>query len=940
MEHIDGIDTPNSTQLNVSIPEAHPVIAVLVGTTLSELALVLKAHENSLVELVPHRVVVVDSLPYEDMRTRLVQAGWSMQQVEAAIPRAAYFHLTTPFTEDFDFESSLNRSYAEITADPGVRRAATKPDAPGCAGIPVLGRARVESNYQELRDFFERHIQGLTQVRKETLALRPGVLAFVFTTYRGGTGTGATARVAAILRSVMNGGEIHLRAMMPCIYRGDNRSYANAFAALRENQHYHRYGGGLLMKDERVLAAPFDTVVYTFVSNRRQALSPNDALMQASAVLEAYRRAPTQSSILARRVDLADVMPFDHDDNPTHIAVETALSVRMLPPSVHEYLAVQWIHLELQRVGERFDEWCLNETLNAAEDSQARKVAEMVIDELNLNREHLLTRLDPEVSPLNSLRSFVERVKSTVATMRAANVRLSMKSFTSQVQDMFGRFETCWGDRSAELAKSLPIEITESVHAKAGTAPHVALGALLLLRDHLLSIARDARAEAEREKGRRANAGTQLGAALNAVQEARGILRFIREDEVARDASDKACDIALIAALARVQQERNEYLTQALADGLSKPDSRGKFISIPSATLALVHLKTDRIAATQEMYRKRREQIHQLLGEYAQRIQKRSPVFQRSLVFDGVTLPELDEASRQICAKHSDVPALQAYLEEKQDLQRTIAELLPLLPNFSDAGRSLSQSLMDAAKRNAIVQLLRNCQPFTPIDREIEEQQQLRNRLDSLLILEIPGGADGALADLFLREGIVPSPNHIVDSGDQEIRLYMLRLGLPYGAMQLIERYRERHDQYLTNPGSVTPYTVGNSHEIANIAPPTSNLSDHTLRLLYLAKAVLPNQLCTKPSGGYILRHSTEATNGFRVPCEEEFPNLRTMKVWLARRVAVRRALAADLNKRLDSDPSAYKHVLIDAWKNASGEEKLFLQNELFRLNVDPQLVA
>src|SRR5205823_5212528 len=373
----------------------------------------------------------------------------------------------------------------------------------------------------------------------------------------------------------------------------------------------------------------------------------------------------------------------------------------------------------------------------------------------------------------------------------------------------------------------------------------------------------------------------------------------------------------------------------------SKPDNQGKFNSIPSATLALVHLKTERIAATQQMYRKRREQIEQLLGEYAQRIQKRSPVFQRSLIFDGVTLPDLDEASRKIWAKHSDVPALRAYLEEKHDLQSTIAELLPLLPNFSDAGRSLSQSLLvDATKRNMIVQLLRNCQPFTPIDREIEEQQQLRNRLDSLLILEIPGGADGPLANLFLREHIVPNSNHIVDSGDQEIRLYMLRLGLPYGVMQLIERYRDRHDQYLANSVSVTPYTIGNSHEIANIEPPTSNLSDHTLRLLYIAKAVLPNQLCTRPSGGYIFRHSTEATNGFRVPREEEFPNLRTMKIWLAKRVAARRALAADLNKRLDSDPSAYKRELIDAWKNASGEEKLFLQNVLFRLNVDPQPVA
>jgi hypothetical protein len=926
---------------NCPIPEAHPMATVLVGTTLAELAPVLKSQSDAYAKLVPRCVLVVDSLPYEDMRTRLVQAGWTAQQVEDAIPRSSYFQLTSPFTEDFDFDSPLNRQYADMTSDPGVRRAAKNPDAPGCAGIPVLGRARVESNFQELRDFLEGHLQELTRVRKETLALRPGVIAFIFTTFRGGTGSGAATLVAAILRLVMNGGEIHLRAMMPCIYRGDNRSYANAYAALKENQHCHRFGGGVVTKDGKNLKAPFDSVVYTFVTNRKQSLGTTDALMQAAAVVQAYQRVATQSSILARRVDLTDAAPFDHEDNPTHVAVEAALSIRAIPPGVHEYQATRWIQLEAQDNSDRFDQWCQTETLDSAEENRARRISETVIDELNLNREHLLTRLDPTVAPLNALRASIEHAKTALAAMRAANIKSGMKSFTNQIQEMFNRFQLCWAERAGHLAKSLPIEIAESVRAKTATDPHLELAVVARLRERLLAIARDSKAAADQERSRRGSASSQLGTALNSLQEARGVLGFIREDEVTRDAAHKACDVALLASVARAQQERNEYLTQAIQDGVSTSDGKGEFTTIASVTLALVQLKSSRTAAVREANVQRREQLDRLLIEYGQRVQKRSPIFQRSLAYDGITLQELDETTCRIRTNHADTATVRAYLEGKQDLQATLAGLLPLLPTFSETGRSLSQLLLlDHAKRHAIVQLLRSCIPFSPLDREIEEQQGLRNRLDNLQILEIPGGADGPLADLFVNEGIVSNRNHIVDSAEQEIRLYKLRQGLPYSALQLVDRYRDRHDQYLAHPGAVTPYTIPNADRVPGINPPSSNLADETSRLLYVTKAILPNSIRTKPSGGYLLRHKTEATKGFSLTDDVEFPDFNAMKIWLAKRIAVRRALTGELNNRLDSDATEYKNRLIHAWKESDGEERHFIQTELLRLKVDLLVVA
>ncbi|MBC8231005.1 hypothetical protein H8E77_15745 [bacterium] len=51
----------------------------------------------------------------------------------------------------------------------------------------------MEGNEQDLREFLERHLRELTQVRTQTLALLEGVKVFIITTYRGGTGTGTTA---------------------------------------------------------------------------------------------------------------------------------------------------------------------------------------------------------------------------------------------------------------------------------------------------------------------------------------------------------------------------------------------------------------------------------------------------------------------------------------------------------------------------------------------------------------------------------------------------------------------------------------------------------------------------------------------------------------------------------------------------------------------------
>ena len=69
-------------------------------------------------------------------------------------------------------------------------------------------RVRAEGNLSQLEELLRRQLRQLTLVSDATLSLAPGVRTVILTSYRGGTGTGATLYVGVALREVMDeGGE-------------------------------------------------------------------------------------------------------------------------------------------------------------------------------------------------------------------------------------------------------------------------------------------------------------------------------------------------------------------------------------------------------------------------------------------------------------------------------------------------------------------------------------------------------------------------------------------------------------------------------------------------------------------------------------------------------------------------------------------------------------
>ncbi len=914
----------------------HPVLIVTCGSTSSELAVILHGQHLSEHDVVPYRVLAVDSLPYEHLITRLEQAGYPRDLAEAALPRRNYFELTNPFSESFDFNAPLNKDWKQTIFDPSLERIASRPDTPGAAGTPSLGRARVEANEEDLKRFFEDRINELTQIRPATFGLLEGVICFLDTTARGGTGSGASAPLAAIIRSVLNG-KLHLRCLMPCIFGGDERARANAFAVMVENQHHHRYRGQFPMKGNRWLTTPFDTANYIFASNGIVALSQVDALMQEAAILSAYLRPRTQAAINAREADLTEVIPHDFDDKPMHVRVTTAIAIRTMHPGVQDYLVTEWVRQEVEQQQQRFENWSQDGQLNGEEETDLSNFIEQAKKDLNLTPVALMNRLDPGTSA-NAVRAYFEQARAALAAMKSQVIKDTVKGLPHRVKDLFTGFVRSWETQAPQLAISIPREIEEYLTSRLAAKPHLAAAARNALLQFLVSIAADSAKIADREKEQRDAAGKKLPQALGAVQDS-GSLIWLFKDEVTRNAAIEALNIAFSAANARVRQQQHEYLTRALEGETSLMDGRGRPVTVQGAITVLRNNQSEHLIFTRRHHASTTEVLGRKLEAVALGIEKRSPVFQRALMYDGLTRATLNRLVAEIRAKVPDAAPISGLLQGKHGLDQALAQLPPLLPFYTQSLRNLTQVLSeDPAKLNAVIQLLRNSKPFTPLDHVVEDQQGLsgQNRRDKLMILEAPGGKTGTLGRELLRQGVVNDPNCIVDSIEDEIRLFFLRDGLPYGVIKPVLDYKGRYERYMEKPGSITPYSVIGAQNYLSIEASQVNLRTHTEALLYKAKAVLLDKVVKQPSGHWILRYELDRGNGFKIGDEARFDNFDQMVIWLEKQVEVRKDLNERLTETLNNNTDSYKGALIVAWQNATDQERDYLQEELFNLRIDP----
>ncbi len=224
---------------------AKAVFFIVIGSTMVEALLYIATAKREGMHLVPHRWVAIDTLPYENLISRLVQCGWSQSFVEQQLPRDRYLRLESAVTEGMDFNNPLNAWRRHFLFEPQLQKDGQRPNTAGAMGTPAIGAMKAIDSEADLEEFLRRHIHALSKVRNETLGI-DGITVHCYTTLRGGTGSGSTPHILAITKPLLpEESEIHLIAAMPCVYDADGRAYANAYARIIEDQYFHRYGGGI-----------------------------------------------------------------------------------------------------------------------------------------------------------------------------------------------------------------------------------------------------------------------------------------------------------------------------------------------------------------------------------------------------------------------------------------------------------------------------------------------------------------------------------------------------------------------------------------------------------------------------------------------------------------------------------------------------------------------
>ncbi len=915
--------------------EIHPVMIVTIGTSAAELALLAKdAHTG---KTVPHRFVAVDTLPFETFRQMLVQKGWPESRIDAVFSRDRYLELDSPFSRDFDWQSELARHWEEILHEPQLRVIASTENSPGAAGTPAIGCARVVAAATRIRDFLTRHKQQLIRIDADNAGLQPGVYLRIVTTFRGGTGTGATAPLAAIARAALDPNRVDLRVLMPCIFHGDQRADANAIAALLQMQGDHVHGYRLRLPGVREeFRAPFDSISPVSANNGTSALAPRDAWMQEAEVLTKWLRPATQATINARLVDLTDVVTHDLDGRPMNARQETALSVRVVWPETQRYLVVRWMHSVVKTLAKRFEAYCEDGKITAAEKTAAEDHMRRVINAVDLDGEALLRRITPQPDPAQSLRDAIHQVCQEVPQLEPDEMKAYVSETLRAVRQGFERYEGAWEDRARSLAEDLLRRIREELTPVYAVAPVLALTAQQCVADHLQALADQASAAAKDELERRDGLAQDLSQAQSELQLTDP---WIRKREVTRDAADHTLQLMLANALSRVQQQQLEHLVVALTGQMPGGNSATQPFTLQGVVPTLRAEVVSRKGALKKRLGDRISELYKVVERLGQAIDHRSPVFQRALLYDAMTRNRLDAMVDRL-PQTTDVPPVKKYLVGEADFATSVEALVQLLPNYAASRMSLTDLMRDNAQyRQQVLQLLRGLRPFTPLDSVVEQQQELAGRRDELKVVEVPGGAEGWLGQLLLREAIVATEADIVDSRCEEIRLFWLRDGLPWYALKEVRRMKANHDRYLAGAGAISPYTRANAHLLPGFEPPRTSLRVHTESLLAAALATQPGRVFQRPDKMFVLKwDKATAQAGFTVAAEEHFKEFTDMVRWTARRPGVRADLEQRLNDALNADEAAFKSALVQAWKaETDADRHTRLEDRLIALHVDPR---
>ncbi len=687
--------------------------------------------------------------------------------------------------------------------------------------------------------------------------------------------------------------------------------------------------------------APYNTFTPLYGQGKTPALGPGDVMNLCAADALAMLQVSSQRAINSGAVDMTDVHRHDMDDLPTYARQLTALELRPVNEGVLDYIASTYLAQDIAARSARFEEWAEgSRTLDVQEEERVEKFIANLIRDEGVSARGLLHKIDDKGIARNDLQSLFETLRGCVTNDGPEEIKAEMRRFPEKVRERFARYRTRWDEAAVALCRRLADSLEAMVREAFPAAVHLQLGALERIAQKLDATASDLQSSVDAAEQQRASSGRTLQTALDYIQRAHGLLGVFGRADAVRDAAFDALNHAVPAAQARFSQECGELALQVLRDGLEVKNPAGERRPVLSVLQVIRERRPQMIASARKNYAALTASVEEIQDNARRKIERGSPVFQRALLHDGKSVNELDAEAERLRERVGTPPGVVRLLRGECSVPELLQELLPLLPDYRDIDRPLLEVLQDSEYWATFAQIVRNARHMLPTNRLVEEQLQLRNRRDTLEMLELPGGQEGPLGEWAVREDLVRDPNHIVDSGDPKVARYVfIRDGLPLAIFPQIQHYQARYDRYMAHPGSISPHTFKEGVKTPPVQPPRTNLTLHTKELLYVAKATLPERVKELPSGAAVIHHrqATEVT-GYTVDEREELPNFQALVNWTAKHPDVRKELEERLRTALDTDPDRYIERLRTAWTNSiGGEEKDFLRNALHRLRIDPQ---
>lgn len=929
--------------------EVRTLLVVILGSTMQQLTTILykqlERDRASGAKTVPVRVLVIDTMPYESSIERISRRiGLTPEQVKECLPPAHYCKIGVHFSPSYNFRAPGNNRWAHILYEEDLQSVAKKAamEGTGAGGTRAVGEAAIQYNRETIRQFLQGHVNSLMDAANLENGVNGTPIPFLIGTHSGGTASGGIAGASVLLSEAVGGSPVHIRYVMPDAARtNDEQTYANAYASVLEINKYAAQGakGVPMLSDGGVhwTSLPCASLGLYFGRTRQKATQIRDICQSIANSIRTFAYPETQRIALSLLIDLVEDL-WDQEGNPFLACQETAISIEPVNLESFKYLAAKYL---LCSIEERLSSYSslVNHysEANAELKSRVDGAVQTTIETLHISLKDLCKHLDE-----NGTTSIENKRGAAFALIgRTSGKKKLLAEIALQEIDTFKRqneeLKHAVVQRTANLRRELPDRLLKFLEATYGRYDlRVVLG-LEALHDKLKAMASESASLATNHGKERSLANTNLSTAITALRTAdgRNIVPPWREEEV-RDASNLVVQHGATVAKQAYLQAVYESVEASLTRQGETRNGLGEIVPVPSVLEALAQTASDlRVVRRQNLVAlvrqatARCESIKNVLKE-------RSPVFCRYLVADERDVGVLDQEALQLMQQQGDLPPIREILAGGS-LDEGLGKLTELMPGFDATSKTLESLLEERDVQRRVINLVKT-EPLSDINRDVEENQQLRRDRDTVELWSIPGGEQGPIAKTMIREGALDMQRaRVVMASTDRILRYFHRGRLPFYALQNLDVYRDKFRLFTKRAAARSPFTWAENRNLPVLLAPKLDRVTHIKHLLLRARI---NELpeVEQVHLRWKLHFRDTLHNGVTRPATIEQDSFDKLAREVGRQILARQQLKASVELHYRNHPGQHIQALVQRWSSlpADDPERQIIEELCIELGFHP----